>query len=57
MFILQPSRDKGTSPSVALGSSPPVELPFAVVAPQNFRDAPLPILAGMRIITRCHLRT
>lgn len=31
-----------TLPSVALGSSPRVALPFAVVAPQSFRDAPLP---------------
>ena len=37
------------SPSVALGSSPRVELPFAVAAPQSFHGAPLPKLEETRI--------
>lgn len=36
-------------PSVVLGSSPRVEPPFAVVAPQSSHGAPLPELVETRI--------
>lgn len=44
-------------PSVALGSSPRVELPFAVVAPQSFHGAPLPNLEETRIFPDAPLRS
>lgn len=44
------------SPSAALGSSPQVELPFAVVAPQSFRDVLQPFEWEQKDICRCWLK-
>lgn len=44
------------SPSAALGSSPQVELPFVVVAPQSFRDVLQPFEWEQKDICRCWLK-